>query len=183
VIGRGTKIISGLQKCDSVFCLGPLGNGFTQPEQNTDVIAVAGGCGIAPLYFYCREYRGHVKLIYGARSKDHLLLLEEIKSLSAEHIFVTEDGSLGKKGMATDILNNVLQKKRKMLLIACGPEPMLKKVKNIAIEKNIRCEISVESYMACGIGACLGCSVKAAEGGYKRVCTDGPVFDVKDIEF
>ena len=98
----------------------------------------------------------------------------------------TEDGSVGVRGMSTDILNaflTAMEKKSSLVLYACGPHAMLAAVSRIAAEHAITCYVSMEERMACGLGACMGCSIPMKEGGYKRACKEGPVFDAAEIDW
>ena len=96
----------------------------------------------------------------------------------------TEDGSMGKKGMSTDLLRDYLDnadKKARKTFFACGPRPMLEAVSRLAAEHAVPCYVSVEERMACGVGACMGCSIPVKAGGYKRACKEGPVFEAREI--
>jgi dihydroorotate dehydrogenase electron transfer subunit len=123
-------------------------------------------------------------VIYGAKIKDDLLMLNDLKNLGNEPIIVTEDGSIGEKGTVVDALKDFLTHYSSLVprlsLYACGPKPMLESISKIAIDKGIKGYVSLEENMACGFGACLGCAVKTVNG-YKRVCKEGPVFPIEEI--
>lgn len=171
--GRGTKFLSALKKGDILDILGPCGNGFRISEK---IIIVGGGIGIAPLFELALKNKA--KVLIGAKSKDRLLCIDDFRSLGISPIVSTDDGSMGYKGKITDILIEHVEDCS--VIYACGPEKMLDTVIKIAKEKRCSCQISVEAIIACGVGACLGCSYKT-KNGYKRVCKDGPVFDVLEL--
>ena len=197
VIGKGTALLSKRKAGEVLDVIGPLGNGFILPritdhERRTTVL-IAGGMGVAPLValaealVHGQQSTVHVKRIYallGACKKEHLLCEDDFKKIGCEVLVSTEDGSRGKRGLATELLKYLLSAKRYPLnatIYACGPAAMLKTIAKIAEAKRIPCQVSMEERMACGVGACLGCPVKVRSGGYKMVCKDGPVFDAKEI--
>ena len=195
VVGRGTEIMTGLKKGDSIDILGPFGKGFEINHVPEYAILIAGGIGVAPLGFLLRSLRNkglkeeNIYFLYGAKSRNEILCLNLIKNLGAKIVIATEDGSLGKKGMINgqleDLLRKLTKKKSETFIFASGPNNMLKVVSSIAKEFNIPCQISLEAKMACGFGVCLGCAVKIRNNNntnrYKMVCNDGPVFDAKEI--
>ncbi len=193
--GKGTERMKEMKKGDTVNLLGPLGNGYPVPGKNLTPILVAGGIGIASLFPLAEKLSGNIHLFYGARTKNELLMLNELKGLvKMELIISADDGSEGTKGTVVDVLNNFFTRYSpaslreagraslvtRHLLYACGPSPMLEAVSKFATEKEIKGYISMEENMACGVGACLGCTVKTKKG-YKRVCKEGPVFSAEEI--
>jgi dihydroorotate dehydrogenase electron transfer subunit len=142
-------------------------------------VIVAGGTGIASVYFLATKLRRGGILYYGVRSKKDLLCIDKFKKIGWKIVVSTEDGSKGYKGYITDVLSENLRDGN--TLFACGPVPMLKKVLHIAREKNIKGFVCLEEKMACGIGNCQGCAVKI-NGENKLICKDGPVFEIKDVE-
>jgi dihydroorotate dehydrogenase electron transfer subunit len=141
------------------------------------------------LHFLATRIRSHAHLFIGARNRECLppagILRSFRRNLEKVHI-ATEDGSMGKKGLSTDLLRDYLdssEKKARKTFFACGPRPMLEAVSRLAAEHAVPCHVSVEERMACGVGACMGCSVRMKAGGYKRVCKEGPVFDAREIEW
>ena len=183
VVGQGTSKLSQVKPGEEISVLGPLGNGF-KIEKNIAVL-IAGGMGIAPLCFLAKEIAKQTKEIYafiGAKTKDLIMCEEGLRALGAKVYPVTEDGSKGEKGLITDVLKNFSVNGPRSTIYACGPQAMLKKIASIAEQKKIECQISMEAYMACGIGACKGCAVDTNQG-YKMVCKDGPVFNAKDIKW
>jgi len=204
VVGKATKILSTKKKGETLDILGPLGNGFNlehvtnrrccegrakRGTKQSQVILVAGGHGAAPLAALAKEliaYRLSLIAYIGARTKKHVVCGRDFRKLGAKVHIATDDGSKGYKGLVTDLLKREITKpktknqKPKTAIYACGPNPMLKEVAGIAKHYGIQCQVSLEEYMACGIGTCLGCAVKT-RAGYKMVCKDGPVFNAKEI--
>ncbi len=180
--GKGTSSLSQLREGDMLQVIGPLGNSY--PEPTGHFIAVAGGIGIASLVAFMSKYRRQAYLFYGAMKRDELVMLEEVRELSKEAFITTDDGSDGRKGLITDalrdFLDNSLPSQRQSQVYACGPAPMLRAMSEIARSNRLSCYASIEEHMACGIGACLGCMVKTV-AGQKRVCKEGPIFNVEDI--
>ena len=175
--GSGTNWLSKKKKGDIITGYGPLGNTF--PKLKGKSIFVVGGCGTGPIRFLSNEYMPE-KLLIGGRSKINIFGLRSFKKSKVPLLISTDDGSLGHKGFVTELLVKELQNNQINNIVAVGPTGMLKTVAKIADENNIDCWLSLESYMACGIGSCYGCSVKTISG-YKRVCKDGPVFNASDI--
>ncbi|MRR14183.1 dihydroorotate dehydrogenase electron transfer subunit [archaeon] len=183
VKGKGTAELSTKKKGDILSVLGPLGNGFTMPGQDETVIYIAGGTGLPPIVSLAGVLsRGF--LIIGARSGMDIPMLEQIESFpGVEVIITTEDGSRGRMGIATDALNEIMDRVLPPCIIyACGPNAMLKRVSEYAQYRQVKCEVSLEEHMACGFGVCSACAVKTT-GGNRRVCTDGPVFDSGIIQW
>lgn len=183
--GKGTERMKEMKKGDTVNLLGPLGNGYPMPGKNLTPVLVAGGIGIASLFPLAEKLSGNVHLFYGARTKNELLMLNELKGLVKKELIISaDDGSEGTKGTVVDALDNFFTRHASRIthhvLYACGPSPMLEAVSKFAAEKGIKCYISMEENMACGVGACLGCTVKTKKG-YKRVCKEGPVFSAEEI--
>lgn len=190
--GRGTSCLSNFKRGDSIYAIGPLGNGFVAPEG--DFIVVAGGVGIAPLLPLMQKYKGRAYFFYGSKNKDELVMINEAKVVSKEVFITTDDGSEEKKGLITDVLEKFLSNNSSFIthccLYACGSAEMLKKLSKIVASCKIKCCASLEEHMACGVGACAGCVVRTqnteyrgqgSELIYKRICKEGPVFDLKGI--
>lgn len=188
-VGKGTNILSKKKKGDTLSVLGPLGNGFgfSQGEKSREVILVGGGVGIPPLYhlaeFLSKKMKpGTIHVYLGARNKSLLLCEKEFKKLKVDLNVATDDGSKGRKGLVTLLLEEKLygSDPTQSRVYTCGPTPMLKAVSAIAGKYQVPCEVSVEVPMACGFGACLGCAikVKGAEAGHRFAiaCCEGPVF-------
>ncbi len=181
VVGKGTELLSAQRAGRELDIIGPLGNGFDIAAPRPAIL-IAGGIGVAPLIALAEEL-GSAHVIIGARTKSHVLCESEFKHLGCIVSVATEDGSKGRKGLATDALNGLLTKSGSQYkaIYACGPTGMLKAVARIAASHHIRCQVSLEERMACGVGVCLGCPVKVRPGEYKMVCKDGPVFDAQEI--
>jgi len=190
VVGEATRLLSEKKKGEKLDILGPLGNGFpmlqTINHKKQTAILIGGGHGVAPLYALAEKFKTYnLKLIVfiGARTKEHIVCDKDFKKLGAKVNIATEDGSKDHKGLVTDLLKKNLgikNHKSQNTIYTCGPKLMLKAVAKIAKRYKIPCRLSLEEYMACGIGTCLGCAVKT-KMGYKMVCKDGPVFDSEEI--
>ncbi|MCX8030679.1 MAG: dihydroorotate dehydrogenase electron transfer subunit [Thermodesulfovibrionales bacterium] len=188
VKGKGTSLLSQTKKGQLVYLLGPLGNGYPQPPG--DFIVVAGGIGIASLMPLLKFHQKRAILFYGARNSDELVMRDRVSEMAKHYYFSTDDGSIGQQGLITDLFFNFLDSNGNLTnlpVYACGSTPMLKTLREITEKYHIICYASVEEYMACGIGACLGCVIKIKNYDdisgfqYSRVCKEGPVFALKDI--
>jgi len=180
VVGRGTRWLSQLKPGDTVDILGPLGNGFTIKPDSKNILIIAGGMGVAPLCFLTRQAQNggqSVTLLLGAASAANLCPSELLPSATT-CLTATDDGSAGVKGLITDCLAQYIDKADQVF--ACGPLPMYR---TLAKEPGLRgkpVQVSLEVRMACGLGVCYGCSIKT-NSGMKKVCRDGPVFNMKDV--
>jgi dihydroorotate dehydrogenase electron transfer subunit len=189
VVGKGTMRLTTAQSGQMLNLLGPLGKGFPLPDKKTIPILIAGGSGFPPLHFLTQRTGSRAHLFIGARNRQCLPPAGIVRSFkeTAEKVHIaTDDGSVGMQGTSTDILDAFLAKregKSRFSLYACGPHAMLAAVSRIAAEHAIPCYVSMEERMACGLGACMGCSVPMKAGGYKRACKEGPVFDSRDIDW
>lgn len=183
--GEGTKIISQKETGDKLSVLLPLGNGFVIPKTAKNVAVIGGGVGVFPLISVIREHCNSVNFYsyIGFRNASAVCLLDELEK-SASLTVVTDDGSVGKRGNAVSAYFEDENKVKPDLIIACGPPIMLKvlKQKLKQAEDNTPCLVSLEERMGCGIGACLVCVCKTAGGDNARVCKDGPVFDINEVE-
>ena len=189
VVGRGTSLLSRVETGHSLSLLGPLGHGFPLPEKGTMPVLVAGGSGFPPLHFLAQRAGSRAHLFLGSRDKECLPpagIIKSFKDRTTKVHIATEDGSLGSCGMSTDVLQDFLvnvEGKPPLVIYACGPHAMLSAVSRIAVEHSVPCYVSMEERMACGLGACMGCSIPLKAGGYKRACKEGPVFDSRDIDW
>lgn len=177
VLGDGTQLLSKRKQGEAINVLGPLGTGFNIKSSNTAIL-IGGGMGVAPLFFLAKEVVAICKsviVLIGAKTKEQVMCEDDLKKLGAQVFVSTDDGSYGQKGLVTDLINI-----QPSIIYACGPQPMLKSVASLAAKNNIYCQVSLEAFMACGIGACKGCAIKSTSG-YKMVCKDGPVFSSKEI--
>ena len=192
VVGRGTEVLSRKSRGDELDILAPLGNGFRLPAEKKRAVLVGGGTGIASLHFLALTLRkagfGDVHVLIGARDKDCVLCGKELVSMGCAVKVATDDGSRGFRGPVTDLLEKHIAG-MKPAVYACGPKPMLKKVVDTSRKMRLSCQVSLEEYMGCGVGACMSCVVKtrgASRGSakgfeYRRVCSDGPVFEGSEI--
>ena len=178
-LGKATEQFSQMQPGDKLDLLGPLGNTFPLVKGEKAVL-VSGGIGYPPLFFLKKQLAAagkHVYWLQGGRTKDDIFPADEIW---------TDDGSAGKAGYVTDGLLDYLKGNKPDVIYACGPKPMLKACADIAAKHNIPLYVSLEEYMACGIGVCHGCAVKVKADNaigvdYKTVCKDGPVFAAREV--
>jgi len=179
IVGEATTLLSKRKPKEVLNIIGPLGNGFT-PKPGA--ILVAGGHGVAPLCALALAIGGKsgLEVYIGARQAAHVVCEAYFKKLGAKVYVATEDGSKGQKGLVTKLLENKIKNKKNSTIYACGPKPMLKEIARLSKLHKVSCQVSLEEYMACGVGTCLGCAVKTKKG-YKMVCKDGPVFDAKEI--
>ncbi|MBR1798946.1 MAG: dihydroorotate dehydrogenase electron transfer subunit [Bacteroidales bacterium] len=180
-VGKGTKQLRALKAGEKLNLVYPLGRGFTTDiTQKSKVLMIGGGAGIAPLLFLSRVLCGKgcsVDVLLGGRTKSLIPVYEEFQPYATTHIS-TDDGSLGHKGVVT---SHPIMRSEYDIIYTCGPTPMMKAVAKIASERGIRCEVSLENVMACGLGACL-CCVTPTDLGHRCVCKDGPVFDISNMK-
>ena len=180
VRGKGTRILSGTPAGEIVNVVGPLGVPY--PASEKEPLIVAGGIGIASLFPLIKRLAKRTTVIYGARSAGELVFREKIGQYARKLFVATDDGSSGFKGTAVDLFGEVARSRSSVVVYACGPRMMLMEVSAICARSGFECYVSLEENMACGIGSCMGCSVKAKDG-YRRVCKKGPVFRAEDIEW
>jgi dihydroorotate dehydrogenase electron transfer subunit len=186
VVGRGTYILAHVKKGEELSVLGPLGKGYHINKRSPSVI-VGGGLGIAPLLFLAKE-NCRLKqdcsedlLILGARGKSEIEpLLDDFSQFGLQILTATDDGSLGYHGFVIDLMKSITLPTG-CSVYSCGPEPMMAGVSALCKSMGISCQVSVESVMACGMGACLGCSRPAKNGTYTHVCLNGPVYNAEDL--
>lgn len=186
VSGKGTKEFSFLREGDEIKVLGPIGNGFPlEAAAGKKVVLLGGGIGVPPILELSKRIKAaEVTTVVGYRNDD-LFLYDDFKKY-AKVVVATEDGSKGVKGNVIDALKT--KKISADVIYACGPMPMLRAVKAYAEETGATAYISLEERMACGVGACLGCVCKTVNKdehshvNNARVCTEGPVFDAKEVE-
>ena len=182
VYGEGTKILSRKHYGETIDILGPLGNGFNLEGDYETAVIVAGGLGAAPFPYLIRKLDDTKNILTFIGGRTH----QDVITHGMNNISIaTDDGSLGFKGNVVELLNeNIdLLKSQKLKIFACGPNPMLRALKEFSIKNNFECEVSTECAMACGFGICQGCPIQSTERNdkYYLVCKDGPVFNVKDV--
>lgn len=181
IAGEGTKEFSTYVKGTTIRIMGPLGNGFI--DQGKKALLIGGGIGIPPMLELAKQLKVEKEMVLGYRCE--LFLKEEFERCGTVYV-TTEDGSSGTKGTVIDGIN--AHHLTPEVIYACGPTPMLRAVKQYAIEHNIECFVSLEEKMACGIGACLGCVCKSNEIDAhtniknKRICKEGPIFNALEVE-
>lgn len=189
VVGKGTRMLSLLHHGDVVDLLAPLGKSFEAGPAGEEKLLVGGGIGLAPLYYLAKTLVAggeKVRLFAGGRNRDDILCITEFERLGVETYVATDDGTLGESGFVTQVLERHLG--AGMRIFACGPTPMLSAVAGLARKHEVPCQVSMEAYMACGVGACLGCVMKGANHtetapDYRCVCKDGPVFDSFELQW
>lgn len=174
VRGRGTHIISKLNVEDTLDILGPLGNGFSLEGKGKTAL-ISGGIGIAPMIYLLKSLEGEVDFYSGFRRE--VYYMDKAKEHANEVFIATEDGSVGHKGFSIDKFDPTKYDR----VLTCGPIPMMKRVIEMC-DGIVPVEVSMESRMACGIGACLGCTIETKDG-MKRVCKDGPIFKGREVIF
>lgn len=179
VVGKGTKAISELKAGDTINVLGPLGHGFDTTAKKP--LIVGGGMGLSPVLFYAAVMQGKADVLMGGKTAGELFWQDLFTGKVHEIFCTTDDGSLGTKGFTTTLLPELLEKKDYDLVVACGPEIMMKGIAKIAKEHGLRCQVSLEKRMGCGLGACLSCSIDTTDGKRKKVCKDGPVFEAGEV--
>jgi dihydroorotate dehydrogenase electron transfer subunit len=201
VQGKLTSRLAQFQPGQKLEVWGPLGNGFS-PATKEHLVMVAGGIGQTPFPALAQETLGsrryarqtanatngrRVTLCYGARHAEYFAGLDDFARLGVEVRLSTDDGSQGHHGLVTELLERVLEESPGCQVATCGPEPMLAAVARLTAARNVPCEVSLETPMACGIGICFSCvtRVKDAAGGwdYRRTCVEGPVFEASRLEW
>lgn len=189
-IGPGTRALAALREGETAQCLGPLGRAFGIPPAGTLPLLVAGGYGIAPFLLLSGTLarRGRAaRVFYGGRTAADLQLRERFAALGVPLAAATEDGSVGHRGRVTEPLEAFLDAEPGPAeILACGPEPMLHAVARIASARALKAQVSLDPWMGCGLGTCLGCVVRIQEAGDERprfrcACTEGPVFDSRVV--
>jgi len=213
VVGVGTRWLSRLKVGDAVNVLGPLGNRFQLPKENSTALLVGGGVGIPPMLYLAEKLQGHQAIVFaGALSRDLLPFtltknnssatgiepqhqVAEFSRYGIPSVITTDDGSFGYRGFVTQALDEYIRSasSTRFTLYTCGPEPMMKRVAEIAAMYNLDCQIAVERAMACGMGTCQSCCIKVRKPdpskpplagknwAYRLACTDGPVFHSRDL--
>jgi dihydroorotate dehydrogenase electron transfer subunit len=180
VVGPGTARLAELDSGDGLALVGPLGLGFRPPAEGTRPLLVGGGIGAAPLVCLADEDReGATTVLLGFRSAAHAAAAR----LFEDHgpFVATDDGSVGRRALVTELLREQLDRDPAATVFACGPPAMLEAVRALCAARGVRAQLAMESGMACGFGACFGCVVPTREG-YLRLCVDGPVLDADRLE-
>jgi len=182
IAGKGTEALSKLKTGDILNIIYPLGNSFSLPFEQSSVLLVGGGCGVAPLLFlgnYLKSKGHDPEILLGFRNSGRIVEYDEYSKIGSVHL-TTEDGSKGEKGFVTD--HPVLKEHHFDHVYCCGPESMMKAIADYCLKKSIICEVSLENLMACGFGVCLCCVVNTVNGNL-CTCIDGPVFNIKELKW
>lgn len=193
VTGRGTQILAGLIPGSQVEIFGPLGTGYVVDPARENRVLIAGGIGVAPLSLLAQHLcklsgRGvNPAVVYlGAKTADEIVGLDQLQKYCSGIRICTDDGSSGAKSLVTRAFQKDMKKYNpaQTAIYACGPKPMLRALAGILKDRYF-CQVSLEERMACGVGACMGCAVAVrdenGDRAYRRVCADGPVFELKDV--
>lgn len=180
IVGQGTACLATLNKNDSVDSMGPLGNGFTLQGQHP--LLIGGGMGLAPLVFLAGALCPKpIEVVMGGRTEKEMFWAPIFEHVCEKIHITTDDGTLGSRGVTLDLLPELLQTGKFDMIYTCGPHVMMNGVARLAKEYNIPCQVSLEEYMACGVGGCLSCTCATNDGSRKKVCTDGPVFWAEEV--
>ena len=191
VVGKGTAVMARQQPGDTVDILGPLGTGFIIPRQARGIHLVAGGIGVAPLVFLASQLHrnnfdfSNCRVFIGGQTKEDLLCRDDFVQLGLTVDTTTDDGSAGDQCLITHPLEDVVEQIKPDIIVACGPMEMLACIIGITEKYDVPCQVSIETLMACGMGACLGCAVegRGRPDRYLHACLDGPVFDAAELKF
>lgn len=187
VRGDGTAQIAQIPQGGLIDIMGPLGHGFALLPKGKTAIVVGGGIGVPPMLQTAAHYGKDATAIIGFRSASAVILEEDFDKAGCVVEVCTDDGTKGRKGFVTQALKAQLEERKPDIIYACGPMVMLKGVAALAKEYGVRCQVSLEERMGCGIGACLvcACKTKRADGGegYSHVCKNGPVFEAEEVVF
>lgn len=182
-VGKGTSKITEMKVGEELNLLFPLGNKFTMPQPNQRVLLIGGGVGTAPIFFLgtrLQEKGFKPEFLLGGRSSSDITQLADFEKTGTVHI-TTEDGSLGVKGLVTH--HPILKETNIDRIYTCGPKPMMIAIAQHAKGNEIVCEASLENHMPCGFGVCLCCVEKTKERGNVCVCTEGPVFNINELQW
>lgn len=182
IIGSGTNRLSMVRAGEALDILFPLGNGFKLEDSQKKVLLIGGGIGIAPLlsvmtYYPDRQYTA----LLGYRCKEYVYELEEFEQRAAKVLVTTDDGTFGQKGFATDLLEEQMKADMPDVILACGPHCFFSSLKKITSRYAVPTYVSLEQHMGCGTGGCSVCVCKIA-GENRRICMEGPVFDLAEVE-
>jgi len=181
IVGEGTAILADKKPGNKINILGPLGNNFNIPDSIDHLIILGGGIGIAPFPYLIKNINSNLNLsvLFGIRNK------REAHNYGLRNVtYSSDDGSVGFHGNVVQLLDQHIStmNEKNIKIVACGPNPMLRTLRKYTIKKEIHCDVSMESAMACGFGICQGCPIEYKDQeSYKLICKDGPIFDIKNI--
>ncbi|MDD5017146.1 MAG: dihydroorotate dehydrogenase electron transfer subunit [Eubacteriales bacterium] len=183
--GKGTDIFSRLTPQTKIDAIMPVGRGFYLTAREKTVFLVGGGVGIAPLLSVTQKWPSKTyEAFLGYKGRDYAYCLDDFENACGKVIVTSDDGTLGEKGFVTDALGRRLIEAKPDIVLACGPVPMLRALKDILSPFGVPAQVSMEQRMCCGFGACATCvcGVDHGEGlEYKKVCIEGPVFDLFEV--
>ncbi len=182
-VGPGTARLCELGRGDELWLMGPLGIGFTAPQDGRRALLTGGGIGVPPLAAWARELAAEgiaAQALLGFRDAHHAAGAQLLDA--APVAVATDDGSAGRHGLVTDLLADALDEDDRSTVYACGPPAMLEAVRALCEARDVPAQLALEAGMACGFGACYGCVVPLREGGYLRLCVDGPVLDAARVQ-
>lgn len=188
IVGEGTLAMAGLKEETRVDLMGPLGVGWHVPDSPGNSLLIGGGCGVAPLWGLAEELArngGRVFTVLGFQSEGKVFGEDVFRAVEADITVTTDDGSYGKPGFVCDHLEPSLEQSIDRAYV-CGPMPMVKTVIPKLLEQNIEGEVSLEEVMGCGFGVCLSCVTEIEQDGQvqkQRICTEGPVFSIKEVKW
>lgn len=185
IAGKGTEALAQTPEGILLHAILPIGKGFNICKSGINILLVGGGVGIAPLlpvtrYWPYKQYRACL----GYRGKDFAYCIDDYEAACDSVAIASDDGSIGQKGLVTDIVRREIDKLTPDVVLACGPTPMLKALKELLAPMGIAAQFSLEQRMACGFGACATCVCGIDKGdgrSYRKVCTEGPVFDMNEV--
>lgn len=189
-VGPGSRALIEMRVGEVAGCLGPLGKPFAAPPEGTEALLVAGGYGVAPFYMFGEELTAlgrPYQLFYGGRSAPDLPLVDVLTERGDRLALATDDGSWGTAGRVTVPLRSYLDTEAGLaVLYACGPDAMLHAVAEVARARGLAAQVSLDPWMGCGVGTCLGCVVRTQGADqpkpkWRIACTDGPVFDAREV--
>jgi len=182
-VGPGTRRLCELRAGDELWITGPLGLGFRAPADGRGALLCGGGVGIPPLAAWARELAAQgigAQALLGFRDAAHAAGAGLLEAAPAR--VATDDGSVGRRALVTDLLADALADDAHVTVYACGPPRMLEAVRALCADREVPGQLALEAGMACGFGACYGCVVALREGGYARLCIDGPVLDAARLD-
>jgi len=189
-VGTGSRHLADLRTGETAGCLGPLGRPFTLPPEGHEALLVAGGYGIAPFRLFCDQLLREglrARVFYGGRTAGDLQVREPFAALGVPLHAATDDGSAGHHGRVTEAVEEYLETRPgAVTLFACGPDAMLQAVALLAERRSLTAQVSLDPWMGCGVGTCLGCVVPIQRAHEERphfrcACAEGPVFDSRDV--
>ena len=185
--GKGTDVMARLAPATRLDVIMPVGRGFYVTRKEESIFLVGGGCGIAPLLGITQKWPGKsYEAFLGYKGADFAYCIDDFKKV-CDRVFVTSDnGTIGEQGFVTNALSHRLQERKPDIVLACGPTPMLRALKDVCTALNIPAQVSMEQRMCCGFGACATCVCGVDHGDgleYKKVCIEGPVFDLCEVVF